>query len=382
MFLTSLLCIILTAINASAYDFEVDGIYYNIISNVDLTVEVTNKHKGSFDRNYSYSGSVVVPDMVRYENKNYSVVRIGYSAFGGDYNDSGSDVTEVVLPETIEEIRSCAFCNCRKLLKINMPENLNIIGGYAFYSTQLATLVIPDCCTAIGFSAFEGCGNLRMIVLGKGLKNIGDKAFRSCSKLLEVFFLASKEPVRGYQVFSGNENLRLYVPSRKTYSFGQEMVSFESSSFEYTGLQPRVVWQSNLGKYKVSMPIEHDRLQKDVGTYSSTFTATCTEMNFQFDVPYSYEITKAPLTVSIYDCEKFYGDENPNFQIKSVMGLKNGESLDGISAKCELSTSATKTSNVGKYAITGSFDIKNYEATVNSGTLTIKKAPLKITVNK
>ena len=31
MFLTSLLCIILTAINASAYDFEVDGIYYNII---------------------------------------------------------------------------------------------------------------------------------------------------------------------------------------------------------------------------------------------------------------------------------------------------------------------------------------------------------------
>lgn len=78
-------------------------------------------------------------------------------------------------------------------------------------------------------------------------------------------------------------------------------------------------------------------------------------MNFQFDVPYSYEITKAPLTVSIYDCEKFYGDENPNFQIKSVMGLKNGESLDGISAKCELSTSATKTSNVGKYAITGSF---------------------------
>lgn len=29
MFLTSLLCIILTAINAWAYDFEVDGIYYN-----------------------------------------------------------------------------------------------------------------------------------------------------------------------------------------------------------------------------------------------------------------------------------------------------------------------------------------------------------------
>lgn len=204
MFLTSLLCIILTAINASAYDFEVDGIYYNIISNVDLTVEVTNKNKGPFSGNDSYSGSVVVPDMVRYENKNYSVVRIGDSAFGGGYG--GSDITEVVLPETIEEIRSDAFHNCCKLLKINMPENLNIIGGSAFSSTQLATLVIPDCCTAIGSLAFNYCGNLRMVVLGKGLKDIGDSAFGSCPKLLEVFFLASKEPVRGYQVFSGNKN--------------------------------------------------------------------------------------------------------------------------------------------------------------------------------
>ena len=187
MFLTSLLCIILTAINASAYDFEVDGIYYNIISNVDLTVEVTNKYKDSFGGNSSYSGSVVVPDMVRYENKNYSVVRIGDDAFGCYYGD-GCDITEVVLPETIEEIRPDAFRNCYKLLKINMPENLNIIGSYAFCRTELATLVIPDCCTAIGSLAFEGCENLRMIVLGKGLKKINDRAFWSCSKLLEVFF--------------------------------------------------------------------------------------------------------------------------------------------------------------------------------------------------
>ena len=193
MFLISLLCIILTAINASAYDFEVDGIYYNIISNVDLTVEVTNKYKYSFNSNDSYSGSVVVPDMVRYENKNYSVVRIGHFAFGGDYRESGSDITEVVLPETIEEIRGFAFCNCHKLLKINMPENLNIIGSYAFCNTGLVTLVIPDCCTAIGNSAFEGCGNLRMVVLGKGLKIIEDEAFGSRPKLLEVFFHSIKK---------------------------------------------------------------------------------------------------------------------------------------------------------------------------------------------
>ncbi len=49
---------------AFAHDFEVDGIYYNVLSEEDKTVEVT--YKGSSNSEYSneYTGSVVIPETV------------------------------------------------------------------------------------------------------------------------------------------------------------------------------------------------------------------------------------------------------------------------------------------------------------------------------
>ncbi len=58
-----------------AYDFEVDGVYYNRIDTGK--VEVTSK---TSDRN-SYSGNIILPERVTYQNKEYYVTRIGDHAF-------------------------------------------------------------------------------------------------------------------------------------------------------------------------------------------------------------------------------------------------------------------------------------------------------------
>ena len=78
LFFSALLC---TAVYA--HDFEVDGIYYNITSSSDLTVSVT--YRGSSYNEYSdeYSGSVVIPEKVTYDSKEYSVTSIRQSAFRG-----------------------------------------------------------------------------------------------------------------------------------------------------------------------------------------------------------------------------------------------------------------------------------------------------------
>ncbi len=93
--LTVLLVCMLFALGASAYDFEVDGIYYNKTSN--NTVEVTYNVIGN-----TYSETVVIPSTVTYNGRNYTVTAIGDSAF---YN-SGSDVT---IPETVTLIKTGAF---------------------------------------------------------------------------------------------------------------------------------------------------------------------------------------------------------------------------------------------------------------------------------
>ena len=93
--LTALLVCMLCALGASAYDFEVDGIYYNKTSS--NTVEVTYNVIGN-----TYSETVVIPSTVTYNGRNYTVTAIGERAF---YN-SGSDVT---IPETVTLIKTGAF---------------------------------------------------------------------------------------------------------------------------------------------------------------------------------------------------------------------------------------------------------------------------------
>ena len=76
-FLTILLLLCSTA--ASAHDFEVDGIYYNVLSEEDKTVAVT--YSGSYSGAVAdeYTGAVVIPATVTHNNITYSVTSIGQS---------------------------------------------------------------------------------------------------------------------------------------------------------------------------------------------------------------------------------------------------------------------------------------------------------------
>ena len=101
---------------ASAYDFKVDGIYYGIISESELTCEVT--HEGLI-RDPSYSGSVVIPSSVEYGGKSYSVTSIGDYAF---YRCSG--LTSIELPASLTSIGGEAFSGCTGLTSLEFPASL------------------------------------------------------------------------------------------------------------------------------------------------------------------------------------------------------------------------------------------------------------------
>ncbi len=110
------------SISSSAYDFEVDGIYYNVLSLDDMTCEVTynadNRNCqnmsfcwGSASLSYpSYSGSITIPAKVNYKGRELSVTRIGEYAF---LNCTG--LTSLSLPSTItqiEEIQVSSYRGC------------------------------------------------------------------------------------------------------------------------------------------------------------------------------------------------------------------------------------------------------------------------------
>lgn len=90
-----------------AHDFEQDGIYYNILSETDKTVEVT--FKGDYYDSYKneYSGSVVIPESVTNGDVTYKVIRIGDDAF----KDCDS-LTSIVIPDAVTSIGDEAFRGC------------------------------------------------------------------------------------------------------------------------------------------------------------------------------------------------------------------------------------------------------------------------------
>ncbi|MEE1121233.1 MAG: leucine-rich repeat domain-containing protein, partial [Prevotella sp.] len=155
--LTSLI-VLLCALTTSAHNFEVDGIYYKITSKSDLTVSVT--YQGSSNNSAVYSGSVVIPEKVTYNSKEYSVTSIG----------------------------DWAFYRCSGLTSVTIPNSVKSIGNYAFYGCSgLTSVTIPNSVTSIGLSAFSGCSGLTSVTIPNSVTSIGEYAFASCSGLTAVY---------------------------------------------------------------------------------------------------------------------------------------------------------------------------------------------------
>lgn len=136
------------------YDFESNGIYYNIISEDDKTVEVTYNQ-------YKYTGDIVIPEKVTYSDTEYTVTAIDEGAFC-----DCPTLTSIKLPESVTSISRCAFLSCTSLTSIKLPSSLTIIDEYAFGEcTSLTRLSIPASVTTIDEHAFYKCISLQDIAI-------------------------------------------------------------------------------------------------------------------------------------------------------------------------------------------------------------------------
>ena len=105
------------------------------------------------------SKEIVVPS----EIDGMPVTKINTVAFAGK-----TDITKVVLPNSVTEIDGWAFRNCRSLKSIKISENLILIGHGAFSNcSSLTDISIPEGKIKIKESAFDGCNSLPVKTLEK-----------------------------------------------------------------------------------------------------------------------------------------------------------------------------------------------------------------------
>ena len=98
--------LLLGAATATAYDFKVDEIYYNL-DNWSYTATVTNGDR-------PYYGYIYIPENIMYNGNTYDVTSIDQVAF------MSSNITGVRIPNTVTAIAGGAFSYCDQLKSIDL----------------------------------------------------------------------------------------------------------------------------------------------------------------------------------------------------------------------------------------------------------------------
>lgn len=190
-------------------------IYYNVLSDDSLTVEVTyNDTLGN-----SYAGDFAIPDKVSYGGFTFDVVAVGDSAFRRCYG-----LTHISLPQSIRRIGACGFADCTALRSLVMGDGVEEMGPYAvcccdslthirlssslreipqacFLASNLHQVTIPEGVVSLAQDAFCGCTKLRKVVLPSTLQSIGRGVFFHCDTLSSITLPAQLQNIGDYAFY-------------------------------------------------------------------------------------------------------------------------------------------------------------------------------------
>ena len=228
--LTFLFLITFLPLMANSQTVVVDGITYNLLTKGKIA-EVALAG--------SYSGDIVIPEKVTYNEEDYKVTTILEKAF------ANCSLNSIEIPSSINKICSEAFSNgsvtsvkikdlaawCNisfgsyfqtnplykashfflndeEIHDLVIPDGVKSLGDWQFYQfTGLTSVKIPSSVTSIGKDCFAHCSGIKTVVIGDNTSQeaatvIGVRAFGYCNNIDSVV-LGNNIVEIGNSVFSG-----------------------------------------------------------------------------------------------------------------------------------------------------------------------------------
>ena len=169
-------------------------------------------------------------------NFNEGLKSIGINAF--EY----SNLTSVVIPNSVEIIESDAFSCCHNLYNVKLPMGLVKINNDTFsYCQNLHSINIPYTVNYIGNRAFESCKNLSDLVIPKGVKYIGDEAFYDCRKLSDIVIPSEIENIGSKSFYNCDAISNLVISGTSS----SNTIEIGENAFEYSSIKNVKITRQN-----------------------------------------------------------------------------------------------------------------------------------------
>lgn len=346
----------LDCIRIGNLQFSTSGAFASVVSGHNYN----DAYVSSFDYMYYSQPSYDIPPTFTYDGNTYTVDKIGLEAFRDGYVDNR---------------------NSSKIKRIYIPETVKKIGAGAFYGTSIRSMVIP---ASVQMFYSPGYSENWHSPFSKA-DSYGYQYYNE--DLDSLIYLGNTPP--SYWTATTNT----YVPNTVNYKRPTNwansgrlipIVSWSQDKFEYNGNAPSLPnFDCNVPGATVSLKEASIVLEKDAGIHTTFIPATFSKDGkiYNFEIGYTYTISKAKLNIKASPATREYGEPNPEFELK-FYGLIGGDTPESFNPAIVGLSNAAPTSTVGDYDILLNVDTTtNYEIIFESAKLTITKAPLEIFVN-
>lgn len=210
--------------------------FYNCseLTSVSIPKTVTTIGSQAFDGSDLLEGIIVSPQSKSFYadegilyNKMQTELIFCKRSFAGEFKVSDDitkihpfafnnckNITEVVLPEGLQEIGNGAFSNCTAMNTINLPTSLTVLGNNAFRnaSSLISDITIPTFITVIRNDVFRGCSKIKNVTIPEGVTSIEENAFRNCKSITSIE-LPSSVTSLGTAAFAGTGITSINIPN-------------------------------------------------------------------------------------------------------------------------------------------------------------------------